>query len=142
MSHLQLKIDTGAVDIDIVDKNGETIGTFRFNPNDLDITKRFNQVTEHLDKIEISDGADINEVMAVSDKLREEMDFLLNYPVSSELFKKCNPMSFTSDGDLYIEKVIEGIAGLIESVTNERVEKKRAKIRRATEKYTSKAERR
>ncbi|MCD8047114.1 MAG: hypothetical protein LUD80_00725 [Clostridiales bacterium] len=51
------------------------------------------------------------------------------------MFAKCNPLTLTADGDFYVENVLDGIAGLINSQTSQRVERKKAKIRKATAKY-------
>ncbi len=134
MQEMKLSVDTGAVLINI-DDNGEVIGQFKFNPNDLDIIKRYEHVVESLEKITISEDYDQEEFFKVTDEIKNQIDYLLNYKVSDEIFAKCNPLTLTSKGDFYVENVIEGIAGLIESVMDERIKKKKAKIQKATAKY-------
>lgn len=51
------------------------------------------------------------------------------------MFAVCNPLTLVSDGDFYVEKVLEGIGNLIEQVTNQRLEKKKTKIQKATAQY-------
>lgn len=131
---MKLSVDTGSVLIDIDDK-GEIIGQFRFNPNDIDIVKRYEKVAEALEAITVSEDAGADEILKVSDEIKVQFDYLLNYSVSSEIFSKCNPLTLTSNGDFYFESVIDGIAGLIERVMNERLKKKKAKISKATAKY-------
>lgn len=131
---MKLSVDTGSVLVDIDDK-GEIIGRFKFNPNDLDIVRRYEKAAEALETISVPDDASAEELLKVSDEIKVQIDYLLNYNVSDEIFKKCNPFTLTTDGDFYAEKVIEGIAGLIEQVTNQRLEKKKAKIQKATSKY-------
>ncbi len=132
----QLKIDAGAVTVPIIDeKDGEVIGRFKFNPNDLDIIKRYEKVVESLNAISVPENAGTEEIFVVTDEIKRQVDYLLNYNVSSELFAKCNPLTLTSDGNFYVENVLEGIAGIIEQATNQRIEKKKAKIRKATAKY-------
>ena len=134
--NMKLSVDTGSVLIDIEDK-GEAIGRFRFNPNDLDIVRRYDNVVKALEIIEVPENSDVNTLLSVSDEIKEQLDYLLNYKVSDEIFKKCNPLTLTADGDFFVEKVIEGIAALIESTTNQRIKKKKAKIKKATSKYHS-----
>jgi hypothetical protein len=131
---MKLSVDTGSLLIDIDDK-GEIIGQFRFNPNDLDIVKRYDEVVKTLEAIQVPENSDENTIFEISDELKKQMDYLLNYNVSSEIFTKCNPLTLTASGDFYIENVLEGIAGLIEKTMNQRLEKKKAKIRKATAKY-------
>lgn len=133
---LELRIDPGTVIVPIIDdKDGTTLGEFKFNPNDPDILKRYETVVEKMESISVPDDAGADEIFAVSDELKAQMDYLLNCKVSDGIFAVCNPLTLTADGDFYIEKVIAGIAALIEQTTDARLEKKKAKIRKATEKY-------
>lgn len=132
----ELSIETGKVSVPIREKaDGELIGQFAFNPNDLDILKRYEIVVNALEKIKVPKDADADAILAVSDELKKQMDYLLNFPVSDDIFAKCNPLTLTENGNFYIENVIDGIAGLIEQVMNTRIEKKRKKIEKATAKY-------
>lgn len=132
---MKLTVDTGSVLVEINDK-GEKIGSFRFNPNDLDIVRRYENVLKQLEEVKISDDANAEEILKVSDEIKNLMDYLLNYKVSDEIFCRCNPLSPTTNGDFYVENVLEGIAGLVEDTMNARLEKKKARIQKATAKYT------
>lgn len=132
----ELRVDTGAVTVPIYDSNdGELLGEFKFNPNDMDIVKRYEQVADALNKISVPEDAGNEALFAVSDEMKKQLDFLLNYPVSAGIFAKCNPLTLTANGDFYIENVIEGIGNLIEKTMKVRLDKKMEKVRRATEKY-------
>ncbi|MCD8383283.1 MAG: hypothetical protein LUC30_10325 [Clostridiales bacterium] len=135
MEPLKLTIDTGAVTVDVYDADGSVIGQFRFNPADIDLATRYQRVMKELGQLEVPADAGSEEMLALTDKLKEQMNYLLNYSVSEGLFAKCNPLTLTGDGDFYVENVLDGIAGLINSQTSQRVERKRAKIRKATAKY-------
>lgn len=131
---IKLSVDTGSILVDIDDK-GEIIGRFRFNPNDPDILKRYEKVIESLETINVTENADADEIFRISDILKEQINYLLNYNVSDELFAKCNPLTLTSNGDFYVENIIDGIVGIIERTTDSRLKMKRAKIQKATAKY-------
>lgn len=131
---MTLSVDTGSVLINIEDK-GEVIGQFQFNPTDVDIAKRYEKVVDALSAIKIPDDAGMEDLFRVSDEIKKQMDYLLNYNVSDGIFAKCNPFSLTAGGDFYFENVLEGIAGLIERTTKQRIEKKYKKIKKATSKY-------
>lgn len=131
---MTLSVDTGSVLIDLED-NGEVIGQFRFNPNDIDIVKRYEKVIGDLENITVSENPDSDEIFRLSDEIKKQFDYLLNYNVSSGIFAKCNPFTLTADGDFYFEKVMDGIAGLIEKTMDQRLAKKKAKISKATAKY-------
>lgn len=127
---LALNVDTGSILVEVKDK-GEKIGEFRFNPCDLDIAKRYEKVADVLSNLKVSDDPDMDEVFAFSDKIKEQFDYLLNYKVSDAIFAKCNPLTPLADGKLYYVKVLDGIVGLFEQTTNQRM----SKINEATAKY-------
>ena len=131
---MTLSVDTGSVLINVDDK-GEIIGQFRFNPSDMDIVRRYETVVDSLNAITIAEDAGADELLKISDEIKKQFDYLLNYNVSEGIFAKCNPFSMTAGGDFYFENVLDGIAGLIEKTTNQRIEKKRKKIEKATSKY-------
>lgn len=127
---LALNVDTGSILVEVKDK-GEKIGEFRFNPCDLDIAKRYEKVADVLSNLKVSDDPDMDEVFAFSNKIKEQFDYLLNYKVSDAIFVKCNPLTPLADGELYYVKVLDGIVGLFEQTTNQRM----SKINEATAKY-------
>lgn len=131
---LTLHVDTGAQIINIDDK-GEIIGQFRFNPADLDIVKRYPKVVDALNALSLPDDPTNEQLFAATDEIKKQFDFLLNYNVSDEIFSKCNPLTPVTNGDFYCENVLEGISGIIEKVMNQRIERKKAKIQKATAKY-------
>ena len=131
---MTLSVDTGSALINVDDK-GEIIGQFRFNPSDMDIVRRYETVVDALNAITIAEDAGADELLKISDEIKKQFDYLLNYNVSEGIFAKCNPFSMTAGGDFYFENVLDGIAGLIEKTTNQRIEKKRKKIEKATAKY-------
>lgn len=95
----------------------------------------YEKVVEALEAITFSNNTDADEMFKASDEVKKQMDYLLNYNVSNEIFAKCNPFTLTDSGDFYVEKVFEEIGGLIEEKMNKRLEKKKAKIRKATAAY-------
>lgn len=132
---LVLDVDTGSVVVEIRDK-GETIGEFKFNPNDADIIKRYENVVEALEKLQIPEDSKEEVLFVVSDEIKKQFDYLLNYNVSENIFCKCNPLTMTASGDFYCEDVLEKISHIIEKVTEQRINKKKAKIQKATAKYS------
>lgn len=131
---MTLSVDTGSILVNIDDK-GEIIGKFRFNPGDLDIVKRYKKVIDSLNAISLSEEPTDEEIFAATDMIKQQFDYLLNYNVSGEIFKKANPLTPVKNGDFYCENVLEGISSIIEKTTEERLEKKKAKIQKATSKY-------
>lgn len=133
---LELKLDAGLVTVPIKDeKDGELLGKFKFNPNDLDIVNRYEDVVKTLESISLSDKPSVEEAFEVTETIKSQLDYLLGCKVSDDVFAICNPLTLTSNGDFFVENLLVGIAGLIEQTMNLRIEKKKAKIQKATAKY-------
>lgn len=137
---MKLTVDTGAITIELVDEKGRDIGTFDFNPADSNIIRRYKEVVGRFDgiaqRIRDAGGLGEEEVGKVSDEIAEQIDYLLGYNVSEQVFCRLGALTITGNGDLYFERVLDGIADVIEQVTNKRVEKKLERVRKATEKYS------
>lgn len=130
-----LRVETGAVTVEVEDENGRALGTFEFNPVDSNILKRFGEVAEHLSGLRIEEPGEPEEKLKrlneLADDIAGQFDYLLGYPVSEGLFGKCGPLTVTRNGDYYFEQVLEGVGALIEKVAKKRVDKKVARLRKA-----------
>lgn len=139
MEPMKLTIDTGVLTIALEDTSGESLGEFKFNPSDTDILKRYKKVTEWFENVDFSDaGTDdekIDAVIELSEGIKKQFDYLLGYNASETVFARCGALTLVGDGDMYFEKVLEGIAGVVEKTMKQRVAKKKAKIRKYTGKY-------
>ena len=132
---MKLKVDTGKIVVPIEDADGESLGEMAFIPTDSDILKRYKSVVEFFNNVSFSEDLAEEEVVKFSDEIRKQLDYLFGYNVSDSVFQKCGPLTVITGGNFYFESVLNGIVGIIEQITNERVEKKLAKIRKATAKY-------
>ena len=136
--NIKVKVNTGAINVIMRDEFDEEIGSFKFIPSDLDIAERYDKAIEEFESISISDNAAFTEFAEVSKKIKDIFDYLLNYKVSDTLFKVCNPLTPVGSGDFYFEVCIETIANIIEDTLDKRIAKKKARIQKATSKYTKK----
>ncbi len=132
---MKLKVETGAVTVEVEDERGKVIGSFDFNPADSNILKRYGAVVDFFNGLSQKEGLSEEEQVAelnrIQDQIGEQFDALLGYKVSDGLFGACGPLTVTKNGDFYFEQLLEKIGGLIESVTQKRIDKKLAKIRKA-----------
>ena len=137
--NMVLKVDTGAITIDLQDAKGKKIGEFDFNPSDSNIFKRYENVVEFFNNItfseDLTEAQQIEEINKICDSINEQFDYLFGYKVGSSIFGTCGPLTVVSSGDFFFESVLDGIGNLIEKITKQRVEKKLAKVRKATAKY-------
>jgi hypothetical protein len=135
MEELRRKVKTGALNVILTNEDDEEIGRFPFNPVDLNIVRRYEEVVANLEKMELPEDATEQDILELSDKLEGQIDYLLNSKASKSVFAICNPLTLTESGDFFIENIIVEIADIIEQVTDQRIKKKQAKIKRATSKY-------
>lgn len=135
-----IKVDTGAINVLVRDKDGDALGHIKINPADMDILKRYGKVADKFNAIEFEEGKEPTdeELIELSDMVKGQFDYLLNYPVSEVLFSKCSPLTIISDGDFYFENVMKGLEPVLEKITNKRVAKKMKKIKKYTDKYAPK----
>lgn len=132
---MELSVDTGAILVLIRDENQNEIGKIEIIPTDSDIIKRYEAVAEFFEKIDIPEDIGEEKYAELADGIKEQFDFLFNYGVSENVFSKCGPLTIISNGDFFFEDVVIKLADIIEKVTDRRIEKKMAKIKKATAKY-------
>ena len=137
---MKLRVETGAVTVDVEDERGEKLGSFDFNPSDSNILKRYGAVVDFFNGVTVDETQDeeqqLQQMNRLADDIAGQFDYLLGYEVSEGIFGRCGPLTVTKSGDFFFEQVLTGIGGLIEQVTKKRLDKKLAKIRKATAKYT------
>ncbi|MCC3388157.1 hypothetical protein [Enterocloster citroniae] len=119
--------------IEIVNSGKEVTGGFWWNPSDLDIAKRCENVLNYFNDIDVDKEADF---FAISDEIKKQFNYLLGSDnASEELFKHCNPLSPRSDGTFHMEYVLDTLVKFIESEMKTRIKKSEARIKKYTEKY-------
>ena len=136
---MKLRVETGAVTVELEDEHGQSLGQFDFNPTDSNILKRYGAVVDFFNTVSFDSSQDEQEQLRQMNKLADDIagqfDYLLGYEVSGGLFGKCGPLTVTKNGDFFFEQVLEGVGSLIEQTTKKRLDKKLAKIRKATAQY-------
>ena len=140
--NLKIHSITGAQTIDVMDEKDRKIGEFEFNPTDSNILKRYDAVVDWFNGVQpeeqTDDGQDYKAVNKLAAEIEEQFDFLLGFHVSEGIFKNCGPLTLLPNGDFFFENILEGIGKIIEAATNQRINKKLAKVRKATAKYQKK----
>lgn len=140
--NLTLKVETGAVTIDLIDERGKKIGEFDFNPADSNILKRYGAVVDFFNAAEFpqqeGEDAQLAAINKLADDIIEQINYLLGYDAASDIFRCCGPLSVTPSGDFFFESVLEGVGRLIEQTSKKRMDKKLARINKATAKYKKK----
>ena len=137
--NMKLRVETGAVSVDVEDERGEKLGCFDFNPADSNILKRYGAVVDFFNGVTIDETQDeehqLQQMNKLADDIAGQFDYLLGSEVSQGIFGRCGPLTVTKSGDFFFEQVLTGIGGLIEQVTKKRLDKTLARVRKATAKY-------
>lgn len=112
-----------------------------FNPADPDLITRFNEMPDRVeaalkdipdvelgaDGTPVNDGkTDIERFNELSDKVREirkavcdEIDRAFGNPISSEVFKFCNPFAIVKGNKRYVVHFIEAITPVVKDIAEE-----------------------
>ena len=126
MSTSQFIIDDGLHNVVLKNKNGEVFSEFSFNPSDTGLLSRYDSFIEFLESLEIKeDGDTASQILEFENSIKEKIDELFNRNVSESIFKTYSPCTIFANGDM---------GDVIEKETDNRLKKKVAKIKKATEK--------
>lgn len=131
-------IDDGTEEFTIEDKQGNILGSFRMNPSDVNIAKRFEEVADKI--THLADNVDENQdlVDVIDDlekKVYEQINYLFNADIADEFFSITSPFTPLANGQLFLEQVLEQIGKLVESDTGKRFKKIQTKASKYTKKY-------
>ena len=133
---MELTVDTSVRTYIIKNTQGRQIGELVFNPTDTDIISRYETVIDRIGEIEtlIRDNPGAQGVMLVSDKIKQEIDYIINGDSTAAFFKEQSPLT-TINGKFYFENVLETIAKVITREFNLEVNKTKKRMQRYTGSY-------
>lgn len=135
MSTSQFIIDDGLHNVVFKNNKGEVFSEFSFNPSDTGLLSRYDSFIEFLESLEIKeDGDTASQILEFENSIKEKIDELFNRNVSESIFKTYSPCTIFANGDMFIEVVVKHMGDVIEKETDNRLKKKVAKIKKATEK--------
>lgn len=111
---LSLVVDDRKISVPVVNGSGEQIGVFAFDPTDISMVTRYDEVSDKfaqaLQGIEKSGGLDaLNEA---GDKIIEFLDYVTGGNSREAFFSKIHPLS-PQNGRFYCEQVFEVIGAFI-----------------------------
>lgn len=117
-----VKIDDGTRRIPFLNQFDEEIGVLRFRPADLGLIDRYNEavrrwpeLNDELENADATDEGGVESYQKAKATLFEIMDFILDAPVSAEIFAKINPFNpVGEDGAFFCEVVMDTVGALIE----------------------------
>ncbi len=133
-------IEDGLKTYDIANKNGKVYGSFSFDPADMGILKRYDEVVKNFeimnfDFVENDIAQNIEKLVELENVIYEKINYLFNADVAKDFFTITNPFTILPSGKIFLESAIEAIGQAIEKETGERVKKINARISKYTSKY-------
>lgn len=134
----KIVVDRGLEEYTIEDKNGTVLGKFEMNPADMEMVKRYEHVADAVAHIadDVDESKDIVDILAeMEEKLNKQIDFLFNSKVSQSFFSITSPFTVLTNGEFFVENVLNAIGGLIEAETGKRFKKVQTKIDKYASKY-------
>lgn len=140
----QIVVDDGRVRVPIKNTYGDEIGVFYFNPTDIGILKRFEEVREKFSTVvePLSDAnigtngdgiekSDIEKVDEAEKRLYDLCDYLFGGNLSKAFFGSVNPFS-PINGVFYCENALNMVADYVSRKFGSEIKKINSRI----EKYT------
>lgn len=131
----RIKINDGSKSYEIVNQEDKVLGVFTFNPTDTNIVERYNAVAEELkEAVKNVEGGGEQTLVAASNKIKEKFGELIGGNTET-FFTITGPLTPLSNGQLFVENILEAIAQIIEKEMNVRVKKVRAHMDKYTDRY-------
>lgn len=135
-----IALDSGKINVIIRNEQGEQTGVFRFNPTDVMMVTRYNEVVDKFDSVlaplaERQDDTDTMKVLdEAADKLIELFDYVLDCDSREAFFKHCHPFS-PVNGQFYCERVFEAVGMFISKKFEAEIKKMNARVEERTHGY-------
>lgn len=140
MASNKIIIEDGLKTYEIANKSGKIYGSFSFDPSDMGILKRYNEVVKVFEGMDFNFLEDditqnIEKYVEIENVVNEKIDYLFNSDVSSTIFSITSPLTIIPSGKLFLKSALEAIGQVIENETGERVKKMNNRVNKYTAKY-------
>ena len=134
----EIHITTGDVTYALLNEFGEKIGQIRFNPNDLDLYKRAEEIEKFFSKKRVDTSKDdcYEECMKFSEEIKEKFNYLFNRNVSDDIFHVCNPLTVVGNGELYFIVALDACMDVIGKERQKANEALEARVAEAVKEIT------
>lgn len=136
-----IDLDDGKISVPIRNQFGEETGVFRFDPTDIRMVDRYNEVAEqfgsvmqNLDEKKKQGSDPLYLLDKAGDRVIELMDYVLGGDSREAFFKKTHPFS-PRGGVFYCERVMEAVGKLIEQEFEGEVKQMSVRMKKHTDGY-------
>ncbi len=107
----KMRLSTPVKTYSFYDQNDEFLFELRFDPSDIGIMERAEEVEKRLESLQPKDET---EVLNASKEVKKQIDYLLNTQAADRIFAVSNPFSLLDSGKFFVEEVLGAINKLIE----------------------------
>lgn len=139
-----IEISSNIKNYDFVDADGNVLVTISFNPSDINIVHRYEEVMRSLTELKFkfknrTTKMDLSKLLDEVDAITyEKIDYLLNAKVSEKIFSVMGPFSPLESGKFFVETIMDAIGQIIKAENEKRASKVEAAINKHTAKYVNK----
>jgi hypothetical protein len=126
----KMRLSTPVKTYSFYDQNDEFLFELRFDPSDIGIMERAEEVEKRLESLQPKDET---EVLNASKEVKKQIDYLLNTQAADRIFAVSNPFSLLDSGKFFVEEVLGAINKLIEK----EMKGKMKKVSRRAEAYAA-----
>lgn len=152
---LEIVVDDGYLAIPIRNLQGKELGVFNFNPADIGIAERYNEVVDKLPEITAplehvsinpdgtaadDDAKAVEALREATKRLYETFDYLLGGNMAEAFFRRTHPLSPVK-GYFYCERALNAIGKVITSQQEVELRTINKRLNRYTQGYTGKPNR-
>ncbi len=140
----EINISSNVKNYDFVDLDGNVLTTISFNPSDINIVRRYEEVMRSLTELKFkfrnrTAKTDLAKLLDEVDAITyEKVDYLLNAKVSDKIFSVMGPFSPLESGKFYVEVVLNAIGQIIKTENEKHSKQVEAAINKHTAKYRNK----
>lgn len=136
MAAITNNIGNSVMTFKFTDDDGEVFASFRMNPADVKLAKRFQEVGEYFNDIgnKLPDNASIDDVFKLNEELESQICRLLGYDAKQSLFGMISATSIMDDGNMFVLHIMDVIT---EKVAPE-LQKRKQSMANAVAKHTAK----
>ena len=136
MAAITNNIGNSVMTFKFTDDDGEVFASFRLNPADVKLAKRFQEVGEYFNDIgnKLPDNASIDDVFKLNEELESQICRLLGYDAKQSLFGMISATSIMDDGNMFVLHIMDVIT---EKVAPE-LQKRKQSMANAVAKHTAK----
>ena len=137
MAAIKTNIGNSVMKFTFTDDEGEVFASFRMNPADVKLAKRFQEASEYFETIgdKLPKNASLDDVFQFNEELEEKLCYLLGYDAKQSLFGQVSATSIMEDGNMFILHVLNVIAEKLAPELQKRKQSMANAVAKHTEKY-------